>query len=525
MKRKISYFSLVEILTVVAIIGILAGISLGITSYVKTKNREVQTQTTIKMLEMVLEQYKNKYGSYFVAVMLGMLTGGATFFVSPYKIVLGIIFFTILATFMMFPEIGVICTIFVMPFLGVLDHPTVILTAMVLVSFFSFVCKLVVGKRSMKFGFSDVLMTLMILMILLGGIITAGGKESMRSALVYSCLMLIYVLVVNLMNTKSLMERCVSAIAIPSIIISFWGIVGYAFTGMSPKWLDEDMFNEIANRSIATFENPNMLATYLIITAPFIWIYAFKEGASVKSRIAAVSGALASAVCVTLTWSRGGWLGFIVAMLVFAVINHKNTLKYILATLCTSPIWVMLIPSSLKTRFMSIGDLSDSSTYYRLYTWKGSLRLLKDHIWGGIGVGESAFSQLYPLYSYIGNESTMHSHSLFLEIAIELGIMGLILFAIIMLISMQKGFSEIRSCGDKNRRLVVSAAVVGILAALVHGTVDYIWYNYRVFFVFWLVVAVLRAYSEIGAEENKVKKISLFSGRERSASVELSLGR
>ena len=64
MKRKLSYFSLVEILTVVAIIGILAGISLGVTAYVKNRNREVQTQTTIKMLEMALEQYKNKYGSY-----------------------------------------------------------------------------------------------------------------------------------------------------------------------------------------------------------------------------------------------------------------------------------------------------------------------------------------------------------------------------------------------------------------------------------------------------------------------------
>ena len=64
MKRKLYYFSLVEILTVVAIIGILAGVSLGVTSYIRTRNREVQTQTTIKMLEMVLEQYKNKYGSY-----------------------------------------------------------------------------------------------------------------------------------------------------------------------------------------------------------------------------------------------------------------------------------------------------------------------------------------------------------------------------------------------------------------------------------------------------------------------------
>lgn len=64
MKKNVSKFSLVEILAVVAIIGILAGIALGVTSYVRTRNREVQTETTIKMLEMVVEQYKNKYGAY-----------------------------------------------------------------------------------------------------------------------------------------------------------------------------------------------------------------------------------------------------------------------------------------------------------------------------------------------------------------------------------------------------------------------------------------------------------------------------
>ena len=62
MRKK--HFTLVEVLTVVAIIGILAGMSLGIASYVRGKNREVQTQTTIKLLEMILGQYKQKYGSY-----------------------------------------------------------------------------------------------------------------------------------------------------------------------------------------------------------------------------------------------------------------------------------------------------------------------------------------------------------------------------------------------------------------------------------------------------------------------------
>lgn len=466
---------------------------------------------------------KNKYNSYFVAAILGMITGGITFFIPPYKVVLSILTSLALAVFVNFPEIGVVTTIFVVPFLGLFKHPTTILVTMVMITFVSYLLKLFVGKRSIKFRFSDIIMLIMLLMFLFGGIITVGGKESFDSALAYSCLMLIYVLVVNLMNTKQLMERCVAAIAVPSVIVSFLGIVGYAFTEMSEKWIDSAMFAEIANRTTSTFENPNMLATYLILTAPFIWIYAFGVGVSIKTRLVAIIGSLASAVCVALTWSRGGWIGFVIAAITFCVINYKNTLKYILAGVLTSPLWTILIPNAVKTRFLSIGDLSDSSTYYRLYTWKGALRLLKDHFFSGIGVGEGAFSQLYPLYSYIGNESTMHSHSLFLEITIELGIVGSLLFVFIMLVTMQKGFSEIRNCGEKNRRIIVSAAVVGLVAALVHGVVDYIWYNYRVFFVFWLVVAVIRAYSDIGDEEDTVKKISLFAGRERSASIELTL--
>ena len=62
--RKKASFTLVEILAAVAIIGILAGMSLGTASYIRERNREIQTQTTVKMLEMILEQYKTKYGRY-----------------------------------------------------------------------------------------------------------------------------------------------------------------------------------------------------------------------------------------------------------------------------------------------------------------------------------------------------------------------------------------------------------------------------------------------------------------------------
>ena len=57
-------FTLVEILAAVGIIAILAGMALGVTSYVRNKNREVQTTATIKILEMALEQHRSKHGNY-----------------------------------------------------------------------------------------------------------------------------------------------------------------------------------------------------------------------------------------------------------------------------------------------------------------------------------------------------------------------------------------------------------------------------------------------------------------------------
>lgn len=61
MKRK---FTLVEILVVIGIIGILTGMALGLTSYVSDKTARTSTQTTIKLLELALENYKNKFGYY-----------------------------------------------------------------------------------------------------------------------------------------------------------------------------------------------------------------------------------------------------------------------------------------------------------------------------------------------------------------------------------------------------------------------------------------------------------------------------
>lgn len=465
----------------------------------------------------------NKSDSYFVSIILGILTGGITHFISPTMILLGMLVLFGILLFMSFPELGLLISIFAVPFLSLFERPTVILLCMISVNAISYICKVFIGKRSFRFRMSDAIVLIFGLLFLFGGIITSGTRESLNAAITYALLTVVYFLVVNLFNTREWIERCITAIAIPSVIVSLYGILSYATVKMPTRWIDSEMFSEISSRAVSVFSNPNMLATYLILTAPFIWIFALKSGASKKSKFLALLCALISAICIVLTWSRGGWLGLIAGFLLFLLINYRHSLKLLLITLISSPIWYKLIPKTIISRFLSIGNLADSSTYYRLYTWKGSIKLLIDYLWGGIGVGSSAFEKLYPLYSYIGTESTAHSHNLFLQIAIELGIFALVVFLIVVFLTFQTGFTSLKN-SDSNIKLFVSASIAGVFAALVHGMVDYIWYNYRVFFVFWIVLSVVSACGEIVRQETFKKNYSTVSAREQTVSLDIVFG-
>ena len=66
MKAMKHYFTLIEILTVAAIIAILAGISVGVIGLINNKNAEAQTQATIKALELALGQYKADNGNIYL---------------------------------------------------------------------------------------------------------------------------------------------------------------------------------------------------------------------------------------------------------------------------------------------------------------------------------------------------------------------------------------------------------------------------------------------------------------------------
>ena len=270
-------------------------------------------------------------------------------------------------------------------------------------------------------------------------------------------------------------------------LVSFYGILQYLFGWgyQSAAWVDSDMFSSIRFRVPATMGNPNMMGQYLLLVIPI-------AGAKLLSakdwlrRLYYLACCGVMCVCMILTFSRGAWLGLLFAGAVFAVLWHPQLI--LLAPFALVGLYFVL-PETVISRFTSIGNLTDNSTSYRVYIWMGTLAMLKDYWLCGIGPGDGAFNMVYPAYSYNGIVAP-HAHNLFLQIVCDAGIAALAVFLLLLFVYFRMLCSAMSREKDPASRLLQIAFTAGVCGFLVQAMTDYSFYNYRVMFLFWAVLAL-----------------------------------
>ncbi len=429
-----------------------------------------------------LEGYKEREGRFHIAFVIGIMFGVVSYFVKPLYLLLGIA--GLIAAFLVLirPEFGVVAIITALPF-----APTMSLVAAVLYTAICFFIKVIRGKRSIKLDFLDgTILLFMILMI--GGGFIAASRASMKPMLVYVAFMLAYFLVVNLIRSKEWIMRCVIGVVASGSMVALYGLYQNFFGTVDQTWQDADMFSQIEGRVVSTFENPNVLAEYLIMILPLI-LALFLNASAPRKRLAFAIAGLAVGGCLIYTWSRGAWLGFMIGIVLFMLMYSRHTLTAILFGSFAIPFLPFVLPESITQRFLSIGNLGDSSTSYRVNIWRGVFRMIKDYWQSGVGIGTDSFRCVYPYYSLAAIESAPHSHNLYLQITVELGIIGLIVFLAVLFTYVQSSFT-LHAKEKRVEKLLSTAIFCGIFSVLAQGMTDYIWYNYRVFLMFWMLIGL-----------------------------------
>ena len=376
----------------------------------------------------------------------------------------------------------VYATIFLAPFV-----PTFACLALVGITFFSyFIHRIFINAEPIKLDGFGILVILLLVIFGICTITSLAVMSSIKIYMVYLPFIAFVFLVIKALDTK---EKAITAITVfiaAGVFVSLYGIYQQFFgNNLGHAWLDDEMFEQITVRVYSTLENPNVLGEYLLLALPLSagMIWGCKKFLN-KVIFAGAFGIMA--LCMIFTQSRGCWLGLILAAAVFIVLVDK---RFIIAGVLVLFALPFVLPESIITRFTSIGDLSDSSSSYRLYIWLGTINMLKDFALYGIVLGSDAYNQIYPFYSYSGIIAP-HAHNLYLQIMCETGVAGLVTFVVLMIVALKKIYLGFISDRKGIVGICCASVLAGLLGFLLQGMFDYVWYNYRVMLLFWIFIGI-----------------------------------
>ena len=301
---------------------------------------------------------------------------------------------------------------------------------------------------------------------------------------------LILILVVSSVKDYSQLRLLVTLVMVGITVAALYGcyqgIIGVEIkTGQTDMTLS--LNQGMPGRIYSFFDNPNAFAGILVMAMPLT--YALILNAETKyGRAAAVVSLVLCGLALVQTYSRGGWIGFAVTVVVFVLFwNWRLIPVLIIVGLCCLPI----LPQSVINRILTIGHKGDGSTNYRMAIYGAAFRLLKKYWIQGVGLGSNVlhntFKQFPPMYN---GAYPVHTHCLYLQILAETGILGLLTFLAAMI---HQGKNAVKACigADSRVKLMIAAAVSGICGILVMGLAEYVWFYTRSLYLFWFIFAVI----------------------------------
>ena len=205
-----------------------------------------------------------------------------------------------------------------------------------------------------------------------------------------------------------------------------------------------------------------------------------------------VGGVLAlSLVTLALTQSRGGILGTIAGLLVVAVWRERRFVWVIGAGALAVIALMALGYGNALMDFVLRMDARSATLASRLEVWQRGLMMVRDFPYTGIGIGtyNTIAHLLYPFFIAAPDELVAHAHNQFLEVAVDLGIPGLLVYVGVLVAFGVCAVRAYRVHQDASVRALIVGLGAGMFAHHVFGLTDAFILGTKPGIVMWIFFA------------------------------------
>lgn len=259
-------------------------------------------------------------------------------------------------------------------------------------------------------------------------------------------------------------------------------------------------------RVVSLTTHPNALAKFVLPFIPVaVTLAVTSEEAREKLIYSLVTISLVAVEMFTI--SRGAWIGMAFSMLLLAILFRSY--KILVTIFVLGGMAVLLLPAHIGLeRIYSIFSLTHQWNIERINVWNASIQMIKDHPLVGLGLNN--FQYYYLAYKPAhGVEIFQHAHNTFLNVAVEIGIPGMICLALFTFTVLYQICCK--STPSINKQYLSKSIGIGILGLLVFGMVEYNFNNEAQIVLFFLLLAIGITMRNIGCNSNNNTRKARFS--------------
>jgi putative inorganic carbon (hco3(-)) transporter len=241
-----------------------------------------------------------------------------------------------------------------------------------------------------------------------------------------------------------------------------------------------------ATQARLPYGDPNDLAYMLATTLP-IAIWLLRER---KTRPLVLLIVAAMSATIVLSFSRGALVG-LAAALIWHVLTERRGQMLLLAGVVTVAVASTFVlvranPQQVETGLKAKQKVANANVDTRLDAWRAAARLATEHPLG-IGPGNFRFHYLEETGRPPGTSNIGVVHDAYLDVAAELGLLGMILFLVYL------GAVFVRASVARRRSNGPPGLATAVRTALVVAFVSALFLSEQYYAPFWLLGALATA--------------------------------
>lgn len=285
----------------------------------------------------------------------------------------------------------------------------------------------------------------------------------------------LYYLALNIMgmNTQRAkkVERLLTPFCFFGFIMSLWAIY---------QFLDHPVM--LVNRASALSKDCHYYGMFLVFSMP-LTVSLMQSNEKWKRWFWALT-VLLSCGALFVTFKRAAWVAVFVQFILFVfLLKPRWRMKFWLG------ISILFVSAIVMTLFYPkilqhplIMHLPECQTF-RIKAVGLTLDIVKEHPITGIGYGLGSF------HRYCPGEGIVHTHNLFLNTAVEIGVPGLCLLVILLALLFLRLYRSLTREDDYRRKVLISGIFIATTGFVIANLFDYVYHGWPNM-LFWLLAGL-----------------------------------